>query len=437
MRKIISARFFTRLHTGHLSRKWPLWAGALLLGSIALSQSPSGPRTTAYINGRWLNGAGFQPATYYAVNGVLQSKPPAVITNTIDLGYVVPPYGDAHNHQPNSRKMLTWANPALFASGVFYVLNPNDIASLSNPLRSVVGGPATVDIIFAHGGLTSPGGHPTGIYQSAADRHLLEVGKDELEGNAFYTIDTKDDIDKVWPRFLESKPDAVKLYLYRSEKYTRKSSGRSLGLKPEIAAEIVHRANQSGLRSLAHVESAQDFHNAIAAGVSVIMHLPGYSWQPDDTESDFLIQDSDARLAAERGVPVVTTIAIAERATDKLLLARARAVQVENLRRLKRAGVRLAIGTDETPGKFFTEVSSLASTGVFTNREILQMMTEISPALIFPERKLGKLMDGYEASFLVLDANPMETIQAASHIRLEIKQGQLVPESLYLRALHR
>ncbi len=434
MRNKMVTRFFTHSKPGRLGT-WPLWSAFLLFGSVALSQSASEPKATAFINGRWLIGTEFQAATFYAVNGVLQSKPPAVITNTIDLkdGYVVPPYGDAHNHQPNSRKMLSWANPALFASGVFYVLNPNDIASLSNPLRSVLGGPATVDMIFAHAGFTSPGGHPTGIYQSAADRNSLEIGKDKLENNAFYTIDTKRDIDECWPRFLESKPDAVKLYLYRSENYVRTSGGRSLGLKPDLAAEIVRRANQSGLRSLAHVESAQDFHNAIAADVNVIMHLPGYFWGPGDTESDFLIQDSDARLAAERGIPVVTTISIAERATDKSLLARARAVQVENLRRLKRAGVRIAIGTDEIPGKFFAEVSSLASTGVFTNGEILQMMIEISPMLIFPKRKLGKLMDGYEASVLVLDANPLENIQAASHIRAEVKQGELVPERLYLR----
>jgi imidazolonepropionase-like amidohydrolase len=255
-----------------------------------------------------------------------------------------------------------------------------------------------------------------------------------LEGNAFYSVDNTSDIDRAWSRFLKSEPDAVKVYLYHSEDYDKAPAGKHLGLRPELMTDIVYRARQAGLRSLAHIESARDFHNALAAGVDVIMHIPGYYLRPSDIESDYLIQDSDARIAALSNTAVVTTIAITERATDKQFLGRARAVQIENLRRLKRAGVRLAIGTDDSPGRFFAEVSSLASSGTLTNGEILQMMTNTSPRLVFPARQIGTLSEGYEASFLVLDSNPLENIEAASHIRAEVKRGQLVPEVLYSRS---
>jgi imidazolonepropionase-like amidohydrolase len=204
-------------------------------------------------------------------------------------------------------------------------------------------------------------------------------------------------------------------------------------LSRDLVAEIVRRARAAGLRSLAHIESARDFHNAVAAGVDIVMHTPGYYWRPGDTESLYLIDNSDAQLAASRNIAVVTTLVIVERATAKEVLSKAEAVQAENLRRLKQAEVRLAIGTDEAPGRFFDEVRHLAESGVLTNVEVLRMMTQSSPTLIFPHRQIGQLADGFEASFLVLEDDPTKDILAASHIRMEYKQGEAVSSNLYLQ----
>ena len=44
---------------------------------------------------------------------------------------------------------------------------------------------------------------------------------------------------------------------------------------------------------------------------------------------------------------------------------------------------------------------------------------------IFPRRKIGLLKEGYEASFLVLGANPIENFAAVEQITLSVKQGHV------------
>lgn len=46
---------------------------------------------------------------------------------------------------------------------------------------------------------------------------------------------------------------------------------------------------------------------------------------------------------------------------------------------------------------------------------------------IFPKRKIGYLKSGYEASFLVLDGNPLTNFEAVKKIRLRFKQGFMLP----------
>ena len=91
-----------------------------------------------------------------------------------------------------------------------------------------------------------------------------------------------------------------------------------MGLRPDLAAEIVHRAKAAGLRAGAHIEDAADFHNALAAGVDVIMHLPAFPDPLDrqaayrnksNWEERFTIPGSDVELAARRDVTVVMTAA--------------------------------------------------------------------------------------------------------------------------------
>ncbi len=66
----------------------------------------------------------------------------------------------------------------------------------------------------------------------------------------------------------------------------------------------------------------------------------------------------------------------------------------------------------------------IASLSVFTKLELLKIWSEATPQTIFPNRKIGFLKDGYEASFLVLGGNPLENFGEIKNIRMRFKQGQ-------------
>ena len=140
-----------------------------------------------------------------------------------------------------------------------------------------------------------------------------------------------------------------------------------------------------------------------------------------------MIRAADARLAAERGVTVVTTLILTTNIADEYPAWYQRVMEQHrsNLERLKAAGVTLAVGSDFT----FRDTSRgeallLHQLGVFTNLELLKMWSENSPKTIFPDRRIGRLEDGYEASFLVLKGNPLEDFLHVTHIERRFKQGQ-------------
>lgn len=420
----------------------------VFVSSIAIvSQAQSSSSISvakAFINGRWFTGKDFESGTFYSVNGFLTASKPTGLMDTIDLnsGYVVPAFADAHIHSPSSRHDFTDANRAFLDAGVFYVLNAGGNAESENSIRGALGTPAAVDVIFAHALFTCPGGHPKPYLEYLVDRGDLPYSKDELEGHFFDSVDSIADLDRIWPKYLATKPDFVKLVLVFSEFY-RTGKEKSLGLRPDVAREIVHRAQQAGLRSGAHIESAADFHNAIAAGVDAVMHLPCFPDPIDrqaayadkaNWEKRYTIPDADIELAKERGVTVVTTAAAcsAENFEKPNPLGnmnenekRFREITIQNLRRIKDGGISLAVGSDTTPGAgALTEINFLHETGVFSNLELLKMWSETTPKVIFPQRRVGALKEGYEANFLVLEGNPIEDFSTVKKIKMRVKQGE-------------
>jgi imidazolonepropionase-like amidohydrolase len=304
-------------------------------------------------------------------------------------------------------------------------------------------------VIFAHSVFTSHGGHPQ-PYLEYLNEQGVEFGvpfpKTKLEDHYFRTVDSVADIDRKWPQFLSTKPDFVKLIFVYSELYQSSHGGeKSMGLRPDLAAEIVHRAKAAGLRTGAHIEDAADFHNALAAGVNVIMHLPAFPDPLDrqaayrdksNWEERFTIPGSDVELAARRDATVVMTAAAlsAENFEKPNPLAalnenekRFRKIMTQNIRHLKDAGVRLAVGSDTMPGVgVLAEIEFLEKTDIFSNLELLKMWSETTPKAVFPKRKIGVLADGYEANFLVLEGNPIQDFSNVKRISLRVKRGDLV-----------
>jgi hypothetical protein len=409
----------------------------LTLGAKA-SALQSSSKNFRFINGRWFNGLGFQNNVFHSVDGILTSRKPARIDSVFDLTgkYVIPPFGEAHNHNVEASARIGETIRKYLQEGIFYVKNPNN---LPNARRSLVGRiniPNSIDVVFANGGLTASGGHPLGVVKRNLERGAKP--EDWAEGGFYFIIDNLADLERKWGKVLAGKPDFIKTYLQYSEEYERRRVDDAYldwrGLNPALLPEIVRRAHRARLRVSTHVETATDFHNALIAGVDEINHTPGFrpengDWKKYDA-SRFRIAGADARLAARNRVTVVTTLISAiDHALQKSAgepFAEIRNLLVQNLRLLREHGVRVALGSDSYRQTSLAEALNLSKLEVFDNLTLLKMWCETTASAIFPERKIGRLKNGYEASFLVLDGNPLQDFANVQKIDKRFKQGEFL-----------
>ncbi|HMC54934.1 MAG TPA: amidohydrolase family protein, partial [Gemmatimonadaceae bacterium] len=389
----------------------------------------SAQRSYELRDGQWLGADGFRADTRYVVDGRLTQRRPRRVDSVIDLArrWVVPPFGEAHNHNleystPNRTDSLI---RRYLRDGVFYVKNPGNLPRARDSLASRINVPRGVDAVFANGLLTAIGGHPTGLYLRNLSRGSMTAA--DGDGGFLWIIDSLPDLEHKWPRIVAGRPDFIKIILIHSEEFARRRTDTAFfnwrGLDPALVPEVVRRAHAAGLRVTAHVETAADFHAALAGGVDEINHIPGFRGDEHVQFTErhrYEVTEADAKLAAARGVWVVTTLGgIADVATNGPDSARRRqadALFTRNFRMLRDAGVHLAVGSDAYRDDSVGEATYLATLAVLTPLELLRMWSEATPRAIFPTRRVGCLTDGCEASLLVLAADPGADFSATRRI---------------------
>ncbi len=408
-------------------------AMASLLAACAAS-SADAPHVgrIAYVNGQIFDGEGFAPGVLIVESGRILSTSASDATSAaqrVDLqgGYVVPPFCEAHNHNLGAADENQAAIDRYLREGIFYVGTLSNLPALTDPVRATYNNPRSVDTIFGNGGLTASGGHPIRLRESLLERGVYPgFTRETLADHSYFVVDNEADLERKWPLITGFRPDFIKIFLLFSEEYDARRDNADFfgqkGLDPALVPRIVARAHAQGLRVFAHVESGHDFHVAVAAGVDVIAHLPG-------NDGATQIDPADARLAAERGVSVMTTTVLIERPTRRRDQARYQAMreaQIANLRLLRESGVTLAAGSDEVRQTSSAEIAHLRGLNVFSNAELLRMWSGDCSRTLFPGRRLGELRSGYEASFLVLGGDPLADFDATGDIRMRVKEGELL-----------
>lgn len=410
---------------------------ALTLGARATAEEPA-LKTYGFVNGRWFDGRNFRDGQFYSAAGVLTSRKPRRVDSVTDLEgkYVIPPFGEAHNHNVEDAGRINELARRYLQEGIYYVKNPNNLPAAKTSLVGKVNTRTSIDVVFANGGLTASGGHPLGVVK----RNLERGAKPEVwaEGGFYFIVDNHADLARKWGRILATKPDFIKTYLQYSEEYEKRRDDDAYldwrALNPALLPEIVRRAHRAGLRVSTHVETAIDFHHALVAGVDEINHTPGFRPEKNDWKrydaARFKISERDARLAARNGVVIVTTLFSAiEQALQKKEgepFAAMHDLLVHNLRLLKQHGVRVAIGSDSYRQTSLVEALSLHRLGALDNLTLLKMWCETTATAIFPKRRIGYLKDGYEASFLVLDDDPLRDFANVQRISKRFKQGEFL-----------
>ncbi len=387
-----------------------------------------------FVNGSWFNGQSFEEKTLYVAEGRLSLHNPGQIDSTIDLKnqYVIPPFGEAHNHNLESAWMLEQRINNYLMDGVFYVKMQSSIKKRVESVKNVLEKSPTVDITFAHAPLTATGGHPIRLRETFFDRGMFKGffnSKKEIEGHGYHIINNEDDLEKKWSIILADKPDFIKCNLLYSGEYELRKEDPAYfgkkGLNPYLLRKIVAKAHESGLRVSTHVNTGMDFHNAVIAGVDEINHMPA-------RREASRIRKKDAKLAAEKGIVVVTTASLIKRleSAEPEKFEKIKENMKENLRTLREHKVTLAIGSDVWGDNSSQEAAFLKELNLFTNLELLKMWAENSPKTIFPNRKIGELKEGFEASFLVLEGNPLENFSNVRRIKMRVKQGQILDISI-------
>ncbi len=383
----------------------------------------------AFINGNWYNGDTFEKKTVWLKNGVIRFNELNHVDTIIDLSanYVIPPFAEAHNHNLESEYKLEERIKAYLDNGVFYVKLLSSIKKRIAPLMHHYNKPDGIDVKMAHAPLTGSGGHPIALrkryYQYGYFDGIFDSLKD-IESHGYFIIVNLKDLENKWEEIVSFKPDFIKIMLLYSEEYEARKNDTTYfgkkGLKPEIVPDIVKKAHRSGFRVSAHVATAYDFSVAAKAGVDEIAHLP-------EIHNGKRIFKEDVQLAKKKDITLVTTVSLVTKNVEKEnypeLLKNVRA----NLELLKEAEIRLAIGSDMYNDNSVQEFNFLNEMNIFSNKELLRMWTVNATETIFPNRKVGKLEEGYEGSFLVLNKNPLRDISNINQsIVLKVKQGVIL-----------
>lgn len=425
-----------------------LWFAKLSTNGFAHEVIPATPNRTEstisvaapslhFTGGKWFDGSRFVPADWYAVNGRMTFSRPSRVDVTVNLKgqYVIPPFVEAHNHDLQNAWNAGQTAAAYVTKGIFYSAQlcamPSDVASF----RSFLGTSAAPDTLYADGCLSASDGHPLGIALAGAKQAGMTMTPDDMRDKHYWVIDTSADLDAKWPKIAEAQPKLIKVILIDSSNYAANRKLRELfgfnGIDPALVPEIVRRAHAIGSRVAAHVDTAADFENAVAAGVDIIAHLPGYRIAKGKTGADYRITDETIAAAAKHGISVITTTAASryDIARNPDHAASIKATYVDNIRRLRDAGVVLLIGSDVYEGTVLDEIETVDSLNAMPRSEILRAVTMVNARVLFPNRDIGRFFEGAEASFVALPGNPLTDLSMLRRPGLLVKRGSILAPS--------
>lgn len=403
-------------------------AGLSIFAATGVATASDEP-VVRLVNAHWWTGEGFADGERYVKGGVFVRKTRADRTVDLNGAWVTPPFGEAHNHNLDAPEMARGVSDQYLANGIFYVKNPNSRFAATPATRTLLGRQDTVDAVFAMGGITAQGGHPIRLYGFLSRWPGPARDGETFEGDAFHLVNSQADIAPVLDTLQTQGADFIKTYLLHSEHFETRKGQKAFygqtGLDPKLYPLIIKAAHARGLRVSVHIESAADFRTAVAAGVDEINHLPGYSWDKEDTADAYRLTLADAKAAAKAGVVVVTTTLVTDQINQSAeRKAAIRALQAENLKTLAAAGVTIAIGSDSYMVTARNEALNLIRIGAFDGQTVLRLWIDTAPATIFTRRRIGCLNTGCEADFLALGGDPLKDFSATANIRQAWKDGR-------------
>jgi len=412
-----------------------------LAESNAQTPLPS-QKSYQFINGQWFSGKSFHRQIFYSASGVLTRRKPAKVDEVIDLknGYVIPPFAEAHTHKLDIKSELAEQESRFIKEGTMYVTVLTNGASNATGNRRHFNKPGTIDVLYANGGISRTGQHPAFVYERIAsgiaqwwlpeNTKIIQSSRKE-ENNSYWFFDTIADVDKKWNAYVASQPDVVKIYLFD----VKNNSPVQKSISEEVAAYVTKKAHDAGLRVAAHIETFDDLKIGLKIGVDIFAHLPHYNYffsREEPAQPTFT--SKELKMIRKRNIVLIPTLSLNEEHAivrdasnnyqgkfDSVRFNEVVGFQKKTIRTLRNAGFVFAIGSDRD--SLTPELNYWVKNNIFDSSLALQTATVTTPQIMYPKRKIGLLKEGYEASFLVLEGNPLENFDAIKNIKLRFKQG--------------
>ena len=365
---------------------------------------------------------------------------------TLNVGgrYVIPALADVHTHSfgnaspggmPQMLGPLGTAKAALY-TGVAFVLD------LFSPEDMILGfrdgqradGPQGA-LLFA-----------AGPCLTATNGHCSEYGVPTR------IVDTPEDARREVTELAGKAPDVVKI-VYDHQSY----GGRSMPtVDLATLTAVLETARQHGIKTVVHIGTWDDVRDAVQAGADAVTHTPGPAPPPADIAAlmveagtfhipTLAVQSEFARMLDEPGLLddplLVETVPEALRDMYRGVDASQPAFESwleyqrilaqptrDAVKSLADAGVPMLAGTDGgNPGIFqgysvHRELELLAAAGLSGWAALRSATTD---AARFLDHRWG-VEPGDEATLLVVEASPLETIANTKHIHAVIRAGAVV-----------
>lgn len=350
----------------------------------------------------------------------------------IDLGKatVMPGLFDAHTHVCSTvSKFADWLGVDYFD---MVLLNPNGYRAIQGAVHAKemlesgfttirdagnAGKYADVDVkrainegmipgptMVVAGKIIAPFG---GQFRTKADPQFLI-------NDEYLFADTRDEIIKGIRENIYYGADVIKIVV----------DGQRYSYSYEDIKLFVDEAKKAGVKVMAHCQSPKGEYAAAKAGVASIEH----GWT---------IPDSVATIMKEKNIVLVSTDF-----TEETLKEfghpeeRAKAIhgrRVERLKRVYKAGVTIAFGTDimidvgdRTRGQLaINYIDSFSEAGI-PPIDILKALTIHPAKLLGMEAQRGKMEKGMFADLIAVEGNPLEDINTLKQVRFVMKEGKVV-----------
>jgi len=295
--------------------------------------------------------------------------------------------------------------------------------------------------------------HPGAALFRTVGRGLAWPGSgpnDPARNDVTYVVTTVEQARQAVQDLAPHHPDFVKIWV-DDRNHTQKK------LTPELYGAAIDEAHKHNLRAVAHVYDLEDAKGLLRAGIEGFTHLV----RDKDVDDEFL-----ELVKQHPGVFITPNLGVTTRGLDPgrpawlddpllhetippgeikrlenqfanrkpAALAATRAswdLQVRNLTKLRAAGARIVLGSDSAGDPLRTigwhaiwEVDSLARAGM-TPSEVIVASTRLAAETLKLDH-LGTVAPGKSADFIVLNANPLDSIANTRKIDKVYLRGQEV-----------